>query len=346
MKSEIKSQSQRRRRAQKSPRRSEPAVTLDDAMAEAARKILLAHWQRMLAYEQGAQEGSDIEAVHDMRVATRRMRAALRVFTDYLDAEAFKPFAKKLRRTARVLGAVRDLDVFREKTQRYIDTLPAERQSELDSLLTAWQMEYKNKRSALNRLFASEAFARFKHDLTEFLQMPGASTLPTEKPGGMLIVYHVRDVLPVILLRGYADVRVFAASVAQPDVTPAHLHQLRIASKRLRYTLEFFADVMQPEAKLLIDEVKRLQDHLGDLQDAVVACNHLQDFLTFGKWSNVDKRALRRQQTSAVAPGIADYFAVRQAEIHELVQTFPHVWSPIIHPDFKRQLLALIAAFE
>ena len=64
------------------------------------------------------------------------------------------------------------------------------------------------------------------------------------------------------------------------------LHQLRIASKGLRYSLEFLEEVLGPESKVLVKELKKLQDHLGNLQDAVVASNLLRDFLTWGTWGH------------------------------------------------------------
>ena len=326
-------------------RRRAPRIRLDDTMAEAARKTLLLHWGRMLAHEAGAREGTDIEQVHDMRVATRRMRAALRVFAEFLDTDAFKPFAKMLRRTARVLGAVRDLDVFREKTQRYLDTLPDERKAELEPLLAAWQTEYQRARGELIEWLDSVAYARFKTEFTEFLQTPGAGAATANSPDDAPRAERVRDVLPIILLRGWADVRAYDESVSAPDVSLTLLHQLRIASKGLRYTLEFFAGVLPPDAKPLIEQIKRLQDHLGNLQDAVVACSHLRDFLTWGEWSHTASKAARRPRALVVAPGVAAYLAVRQAEIHTLVQTFPQIWAPISHSDFKKQLLALLAAW-
>ncbi len=343
---EIKSQNKKHGATKKSRRRSAPKIKLDDTMAEAARKTLLLHWERMLACEAGARTGNDIEQVHDMRVATRRMRAALRVFAEYLDADAFKPFAKMLRRTARALGAVRDLDVFREKARQYIEDLPAERKSELDTLLIAWQAEYQHARQVLLALFDSEAFVQFKTEFDKFLRTPGAGALPVATiDGERPIAHRVRNVLPMILLRGYADVRAYDVSVKKSDVPLTQLHQLRIASKGLRYTLEFFADVLKPDAQALIEHIKELQDHLGNLQDAVVACNILRDFLTWGKWSDVAQKSSRRRRALIVAPGVAAYLAARQNEIHDLVQTFPRVWSPVIHADFKRQLLALIAAW-
>ena len=67
-----------RPRPRKPPRK--PGLKIDDTMAEGARKTLYFHFRRMLYHEPGTRLGQDIEELHDMRVATRRMRAAIRVF--------------------------------------------------------------------------------------------------------------------------------------------------------------------------------------------------------------------------------------------------------------------------
>lgn len=330
--------------ARAKPRRT-PKIRLDDTMAEAARKTLLVHWNRMLAHEAGARAGADIEEVHDMRVATRRMRAALRVFDEFLDADAFKPFAKRLRRTARALGAVRDLDVFREKTQRYLATLPDERRAELEPLWAVWQSEHQRAREELLAWLDSETYTQFKTEFDEFLRTPGAGAAPTETADGEPRAHRVRDVLPMIVLRAWADVHAYAELVTQPNVSVERLHQLRIAAKGLRYTLEFFANVLGEEVQPLIGQIRQLQDHLGNLQDAVVACNHLRDFLTWGEWTHPDNKSARSPRALVVAPGVVAYLAARQNEIHTLIQTFPSVWTPIQDATFKRKLLTLLAAW-
>ena len=91
----------------------------DEAMSEAGRKAMYTHFLKMLANEAGTRLGEDIEALHDMRVSTRRMRAAYRIFADYYDPKIFAPFNKGLRRTGAMLGAVRDLDVLLEKAEAW-----------------------------------------------------------------------------------------------------------------------------------------------------------------------------------------------------------------------------------
>lgn len=90
-----------------------------DSMAEAGRKVLAFHFERMLEHEPGTRVGEDIEELHDMRVATRRMRAAFQVFGDSYTKKSVKPLLQGLKKTGRALGPVRDLDVFIEKLQQY-----------------------------------------------------------------------------------------------------------------------------------------------------------------------------------------------------------------------------------
>ena len=91
-------------------KKKRPGILPADTMAEAAVKTLRFHLARMLEHEAGTRLGEDSEELHVMRVSSRRMRMALRVFDEYLDRQAMRPVLKGLRRTGRTLGAVRDLD--------------------------------------------------------------------------------------------------------------------------------------------------------------------------------------------------------------------------------------------
>ena len=313
-------------------------IALDDTMAKAARATLRRQWKRARKAEPGARDGGDIEHVHDLRVAVRRLRVAFRLFADDLDRDALRPFRKRLRRGARVLGAVRDLDVFHEKTRRYLDTLPEDGRAELNPLLAAWEAAHARARRNLIAWLDSGAFARFAAAFGAHLR--GA---PDRPPHGRLARRLVRDVLPVVLLEDWTSVRAQGASVAEPDVPVEQLHRLRIACKRLRYTLEFFAPVLGASVKTHIKQLTRVQDHLGSVQDAVIACAVLQDFLACGEWNTGAQRPRRRPPAVAGASGVAAYLAVRRLEIQTLVQAFPQIWAPVRAPEFKKQLLSLIA---
>jgi len=322
-----------------------PGLEADDSMAEAARKTFLFHFQRMLYHEPGTRLGEDIEELHDMRVATRRMRAALRVFGDYLDMGQMRPFVKGLRRTGRTLGAVRDMDVFWEKTQHYLDTLPPAQQSGLDSLRAVWEAEREQARGKMLAYLDSDRYIRFQEQFGEFLQTPAAGALPVISEQNEPLPHRLRHVVPVAVYRRMAAIRAYDEWVTGSAVPLERLHRLRIAAKRLRYTLEFFQEVLAPETRDLIKEMKKLQDHLGDLHDAVVASNLLRDFLTWGTWGHAQTKDGAPLPTEpVVAPGVAIYLAARQTELERLLDAFPQVWVYFQSFEFSQSVASAVAS--
>ena len=186
-------------------------------------------------------------------------------------------------------------------------------------------------------------YERFVARMREFLETPHAGALPVivddeARP------QNVADVLPGALYDRLAAVWAYDGPLSQPDAPLVRYHRLRIAGKALRYTLEFFEEALGPGARPMIATTKRLQDHLGDLQDAVVACGVLRTFLTFGTWEPpAGRRARALPPELIVAPGVATYLAVRQEEIERLVRTFPRTWHGIRGADFATGAAALVA---
>ena len=321
-----------------------PGLQPEDSMVEAAHKTLAFHFQRMIKHEPGTRRGEDIEELHDMRVATRRMRAAFQVFGDYVEVEQVKPFVKGLRRTGRALGAVRDLDVLWEKTERYLNTLPPEQQDSLDPLRAAWERERAQARESMLEYLDSARYEQFKESFSQFLEEPNAGALPIFSTKGEPRPHRLRYVVPLLVHQRLAALRAYDGWVVGPDVPLERLHRLRIAAKRLRYTLEFFEEVLAPETKALIKRMKTLQDHLGDLQDAVVASNLLRDFLTWGTWGHQDAKKVPVPTELVVAPGVANYLAARQIELQKLLDTFPQTWEQFQSSEFTQLVAAALAA--
>jgi len=323
-----------------------PGLDPDDGMMEAARKTFLFHFQRMLFYEPGTRLGEDIEELHDMRVATRRMRAAARVFQDYLDKKQMKPFIKGMRRTGRALGAVRDLDVFWEKTEQHLQSLPPDQQINLSPLHAAWEAERARAREQMSIYLDSKRYQQFKESFAVFLQKPGTDKQPRLSPKGEPVPYRLRHVVPIVITQRLAAVRAYDEWIGHPDTPLSHYHQLRIASKALRYTLEYFEEVLGADAKTAIKQIKALQDHLGDLQDAVVASNLLRDFLVWGTWGHEagdTESQMIWPEAPVIAPGVAAYLTTRQVELQEKLQTFPELWQSFQSAEFNHLIASAIA---
>ena len=153
-------------------------VTAEDHVAEAGRKVLRFHLARMLAREPGTRMGVDLEELHGMRVATRRQRAAWRVFGDSFRRKRTRRYRNGLREIAARLGAVRDLDVLLEAADHYRKDLPVTEQRALEPLLADWRGHRDDALVLLTRELDSEDYQRWVEDYREFVRTDGAAVLP------------------------------------------------------------------------------------------------------------------------------------------------------------------------
>lgn len=307
-----------------------PGVQADDHMAEAVRKILRYHFAIMLAHEAGTRSGEDIEDLHDMRVATRRMRSALRLFGSYFQPKAIRRFQKDLRKAGRALGRVRDLDVFDHKARKYLKK--AGQGQDLTPLLQRWHQQREEARQGLIAYLDSKRYRRFVSKFDTFLRTENAGVppLPTDEP----VRVQVRHVLSSSVWQLYETVRAYEVILDDTPVTT--LHALRIDCKRLRYTLEFFREVLGPETEQVIRDVIAIQDHLGNLQDADVAVELLSNFL--------DEARQQGELSKADLAGVRAYLRYRRQEARRLQATFPEVWPRLNSRDFRERLAAALLA--
>ncbi|MBE9508212.1 MAG: CHAD domain-containing protein [Chloroflexi bacterium] len=313
------------------PRPKRPGVLPDDPMSEAGRKVLRFHLVRMLDHEPGTRLGEDIEELHDMRVATRRMRSAFRVFAPYFERDGLRPFLKGLRRTGRALGSVRDLDVIVEKAWRYVGELPEDEKSDLDPLLEDWRGRREAAREKMLAHLDSKRYQRFVQEFGQFLATEGAGAL--RSPAGKPAPQRVYQALPALIYARYQVVRGYEPVIENAPLET--LHALRIDCKRFRYALEFFREVLGPEAEDVIKELVIVQDHLGDLHDADVACCLLVEFLD--QWSRQERR--ERINIS----GVTRYLVAKQNELRVLVDSFPGTWQHFNSPEMRRQLALAVS---
>ena len=314
-------------------------VSPEDSMAFVAHRIFTYQLAQMLAHEKGTRKGEDIEELHDMRVAVRRMRAAAIVFDEYLESEKLEPHLKGLKRTLGALGGVRDLDVFREKAETYLKTLPSGHEHDLDPLFITLTEEREKARENMLDYLDNEKYSRFKKDFSEFLDFPETWALPTTTEKHDALPNRVKDVLPSILYARLADISAYSEWVEGPYVSVERLHRLRIAAKGLRYTLEFFESVLGKEVEPLIKDFKVLQDHLGDLHDAAVATEILVSYLRTGTWGpSESEKASSKTQISESPGGVEAYLAYREEELLTLLNTFPDAWEKVRTEEFRNRI--------
>lgn len=302
-----------------------------DSMAEAGRKVLAFHYTYLLAHEPGTRLGEDIEELHDMRVATRRMRAAFQVFGDSYTKKSVKPLLKGLRKTGRALGPVRDMDVFIEKLHLYQRALAENEQDKLQPLLDMLQTQRDQARQVMMNHLNSHDYHQFKKLLGKFVKTEGMGAKPVTL-GDNPEPNQLRHVGPMLIYDMYAEVRAYETVLDGAPIST--LHQLRITCKRLRYTLECLEEVLAPEAGQVITETKIMQDHLGDLNDAEVAAGIIKSFLK--DFAAQQAQIPPEEQLSPAQ--IEAYFNAKQNERHELLVSFSAAWDRFNRREFRKLL--------
>jgi triphosphatase len=277
-----------------------------------------------------------------MRVATRRMRAVMRVFGSHLESKRAAGVRSGLRAVAGALGAVRDLDVLIGNVDAFRETLPPERQAGLPSMLEEWRVKRWKARKALLRLLDSKEYSRFKRDMDRFLE---EETGPPDQSEGAQ-PYQVRHAIGSAIMSRYEEVRAFEALQDEPTMT--QVHALRIAGKYFRYTLEFFRDVLPKDASAMIRDVVKLQDGLGELHDADVATALVRDYLGERNGQGPGARGQgsadgdKQASEGGIPIGLATYLAELQSIIDSKRKEYVATWANLHSQEWRKRLAALL----
>lgn len=279
-----------------------------------------------------AWEGLDPEGVHQMRVAMRHIRAALRVFRAVLPPRVVASLNTEFRWTARVLGEVRDLDVYRENLKRYMEAIPVNDAAHLALYERHLAEEWQRSRRQLITTFSSRRYIRLMDRFERFVQR-GPSATALRQSGAVPICDAAAPAvdrnLRQLLRRGRA---------IEPHSPAELLHALRIRGKRLRYLLEFLREVYKASGDPLkkpIDATKQLQDVLGDHQDACVASERLRSYAQIVPLRKAERRLL-------LALGQLIYSQEQHAAAER--QHFGKVWRHFEKAASRKRLVAVLQA--
>ncbi len=144
------------------------AISPDETLETCARQIIVSYFHQMMSYKDGAKDGCDIAFVHDMRVTSRRLRAAMDNFADCFPQKAFRKQYKKVKAITRTMGAVRDLDVLIDRFQKSLDTLSEAEQLDIRELILHLQREREEARKPMLALFTKLEETGFETKFLEF----------------------------------------------------------------------------------------------------------------------------------------------------------------------------------
>lgn len=284
-------------------------VAAHDSLAVGGRVILRTHLVRLLDREIRVRAGDQL-ALKQMRVATRRMRATWRIFGDGFKRSVVRRHVAELRTVARGLGEVRDLDVL-------ISGLPAT--AGLQPLAQEWRARREQAGERMMEFLDSDAYRRFVDDHLSLTADRGAGVA---RRGAAVTI---GEVAPERISAGHRRM-LDAGAVALSDGDDAAWHALRIAAKRLRYTLEAFRPLLEQQSTTaLIERLVRVQDHLGEMNDASVAAAALEQWAATAQGGEEEAAAI------ALAGD-------RRRQVARLRRSFESAWRGVSGVTFDRLL--------
>jgi CHAD domain-containing protein len=304
-----------------------PAPTLEPApltpeevarlsVAQLGARVIVEQLERVLRHEPGTRAGEDPEDLHKMRVATRRLRVAFRVFGDALAREGIYPLPDaEVKEVARALGGVRDLDVFGEWLHNQAEAL-GDGSGAIERLREERMRRRDAARAEMLRVLDGPAMAVLGGELRDRLReigepdflLPGAGIKKKRR-----VKCAGKDLAHKALrrLRRRADVGTGATS--------DELHEIRIAAKRFRYVCEFIKPAFGQAVEGAIEVTTAVQDALGEVHDADVAEESLL----------ADVERVAAGERCADAGAIARLVAHQRRRREEALLAFRRAWDQL-----------------
>ncbi len=250
------------------------------------------HLEKIVKHEADVLKDRDPEDLHQMRVGMRRLRSAITGFAPALELP--KPAQeKKIGKIARRLGQLRDLDVLREVLENhYKPALPSEEQKSLESAVVHLDKQRRQALEQVKETLENERYQSLKQSLKKWLKQPSYRDIAQMPIEQVLPDLLLPEVSKLFLHPGWlvgTEVKAGEINVVkelEPEMVEQQLaaqgpvlHSLRKETKRLRYQMEVFSDFYGEPYVAYLEDVKAIQEVLGQMQDSFVLSEFLTDVL-------------------------------------------------------------------
>jgi CHAD domain-containing protein len=228
--------------------------------------VLVTRFGELVHFRSAALDWNDPEGVHSMRVASRRLRSALRDFTPYLHKRRLSSVLKSLRDIADALGEVRDQDVAIMALEKLQTHTPHEVSPALKQFIDARKVIRDEAREELVTMFADEQLKELEIDFAAAVdEATTGGTTRTQPP----LLISFRKMSRAIILDRLKELEKLSNGLFRP-IEVETLHEMRIAAKRLRYAIELFQQCWGRPIATYAKRTAQLQTALGDVHDCDV----------------------------------------------------------------------------
>jgi CHAD domain-containing protein len=258
-----------------------------------ARKVIRHEFEHIAKQEEAVLEDADIEPLHKMRVGMRRLRAAFNTFSPAI-ALPKKAAIQVIAEVSKQLGSTRDWDVMKHALKEdYRPLLSGTEQDRLDRTLNRLKKCRKRSFKQLEKALTGSRYKTLKRSLQDWLDDPTFETI-AELPIDLVLPDLLLPMTSQLLLHPgwwvvppeFSSAQVSKTSISKTPISKSSnieqgleskvLHSLRKLVKEIRYQSEFFETFYPPAYTDYIEDLKSIQELLGQLQD----CTVLREFLT------------------------------------------------------------------
>ena len=315
-------------------------IECDGAATKAVPLVLGPRLEEMCLLRKAALDFRDPEGVHDMRVASRRVRSALRDFAPHLRKTKIAASTKHLKEIADKLGVVRDYDVAiiaLEKLQKKANPeISSGLQGIIDDQKAKLDPARKELVQALNYKKLSQLERSFRHAIVDSIVSQAATKQPasgTTVKSGPSYKMYARSTL----LKRLKDLEALSPSLYKPQkVKP--LHEMRIAAKCLRYAIELFAACWGDQLGVFSRQVAQMQSSLGELHDCDLWIEHFGKQLSRLKKKASSELATSEDERDAMIWLLSDFSRLRTKHFRAALALW-HEWE---EKDFCNRLTATL----
>jgi CHAD domain-containing protein len=245
-----------------------PAIDCDAAASQGIQAVLIARMEEMCSLRKSALAWSDPEGVHDMRVASRRLRSALRDFMPYIRKRSLSASLRDVKTIADALGEVRDQDVAIPALEKLVSRAPHAFSDLIAGMVEGRKADREKARAELNHILRARELKRIQSEFSNALAKSTTQSVAEKRStkGRTTPPLSYHRVAQAVITDRLNELEELSFGLYQPlEAEP--LHKLRIAAKHLRYALELFEQCWGEPFSIFAKKVAGLQSSLGELHD-------------------------------------------------------------------------------